>query len=68
MKVAVFFDRDPDGLGAAAAVGMAWEHTHSCVRYIPAIRNEPPNLKDIDKDTIVYIVDFCYKKKLMTNF
>lgn len=66
MKTVVFYDRDPDGIAAALVVGQYREERHGEeVIYRPAIRYEGPDLEGIDKDTTVFIVDFCYKGKFM---
>jgi oligoribonuclease NrnB/cAMP/cGMP phosphodiesterase (DHH superfamily) len=74
MNTVIFYDRDPDGLAAAITVAL-----HQGVQYSdgkfwgpnfefrPAIRYEGPNLEGIDKETTVYVVDFCYKGKFIAS-
>jgi len=61
--IVIFYDRDPDGI--AAAITVARHYTGKSIAYHPAIRYQGPNMDDIGPNTIVFIVDFCYKKKFM---
>ena len=62
MKVLILHDTDPDGMLSAVLVGENCQHSDKII-YCPALRYQDPPLSMMDKDTSVYIVDFCYSRE-----
>jgi oligoribonuclease NrnB/cAMP/cGMP phosphodiesterase (DHH superfamily) len=67
MKLLILYDCDPDGLAAACVIGNAYKGVSDSIEYQRAIRYQGPDLSNIDEETVVHIVDFCYKKEHMKS-